>query len=462
MKPLNLPPLSGGHARLTRSGLSWLRSPGERVRAREPIAMCYVALNCGEGEKVPLPEERNDLQVVLSSAENCQIRPVEELSYGGFRDMVDSGDWIVGQVIAEAESLSGSPTVVPLVLAGRRGFECGEGRGSFLAGWHDRVRGFWEGSGEGRFGTVLALGTCEATAIFRGEDMAFQSWFARAPGPAQIVAIADSSCVHSSAVVLQHLRRTPEEAMAIADAVHGWVCERMGRIGPQSFPGFLPAASRGTFQGRWPEAQELAFASNLLAEAVGTSPILERSEAITSRGIQEIEPANVIALTLGSETAPHFRHRRTGWMIAVHGFRFSRHIGPGIIEWLRRDFEPVKRTVADIAQDLAALAQEVRDRTGALLLVQNLIASTTLDRIANYSWLGDAFKDCLTVFATDANLMLSDLTRYHHIAVLDSDALVAGLGVRECPDRYHASQVLIEAQRCEVHRVLRAGRIPGF
>lgn len=411
---------------------------------------------------MPLPEERNDLQVVLAPADVCLIRPAEGLSQGGFRDLVDSGDWHTGQSIAEAESLDGSPILLPLVLAGRRGFESGEGRGYLLAGWHDRVRGFWEGTGEGRFGTVLALGTCEASAIFRGEDMAFLSWFARAPGPAQIIAIADNSCVHSSAVVLQHLRRTPAEAMAITEAVHAWIGERIARIGPESFPGFLPEASRGTRQGRWPEAQELAFASNLLAEAVGASPILERTEAITSRGIQELDPADVIALTLSSETAPHFRHRRTGWIIAVHGFRFDRYLGPGIAEWLRRDFEPMKRTVTDIERDLAALAHEVSGRTGALLLVQNLIAATTLDRIVNYSWLGNTFDDCVPVFATDANLMLSDLTRHHRIAVLDSDALVAEFGVRECPDRYHASRELIEAQRSEAHRVLRQYRIAGL
>jgi hypothetical protein len=36
------------------------------------------------------------------------------------------------------------------------------------------------------------------------------------------------------------------------------------------------------------------------------------------------------------------------------------------------------------------------------------------------------------------------------------------LGVKHCPDGAHASGALLEAQRREVHRILRERRIPGF
>lgn len=462
MSALTLPPLSADPARVRRSGMRWLRTTGAHVQAREPIAACYVRLSGPDDTRMPLPEEQNDLQVVLAPDSACTIKLPGGLADGGFRDLVEAGEWHAGEVIAQAESLQGSGALLPLVLAGRRGFESGEGRGSLLAGWHERVRGFWEGAGGGSFGTVLALGTCEQTAVFRGEDMAFLSWFGRAPGPAQIIAVADDRTVHSSAVLLQHLRRTPGEAMAITEAVHSWIGGRMGRPLAESFPAFLPDAARGTLRGRWPEAQELAFAFNLLAEAVGTSPILERTEVVTGQGIKELAPAEAIALTLGSEVAPHFRHRRTGWIVAMHGFRFGPFIGPGITAWLRSEFELVKRTVADIERDLAALADEVEQRTGALLLVQNLIASTAADRVSNYSWLAEACDESVSVFGHEANLMLSDLTRERRIAMIDSDALAAELGVRQCPDRFHASRELVEAQRSEVHRVLREYRIPGF
>jgi hypothetical protein len=64
--------------------------------------------------------------------------------------------------------------------------------------------------------------------------------------------------------------------------------------------------------------------------------------------------------------------------------------------------------------------------------------------------------------ATEANLMLSDVTRAPNVSMIDSDALAADLGVRQVPDGAHASRALLEAQRREYHRVLRARGIPGF
>lgn len=461
MSTLIMPPLSADPARLRRSGLRWLKPSGATLAAREPLAMCYLRLSAASGATVPLPEEQNDLQLVLAPAAGCQVQQREGLSDGGYRDMVEGGEWRSGEAVAEASGLEGTAALVPLVLAGRRGFESGEGRGSLLAGWHDKVRASWEGAG-GRFGHVLALGTCEQNAVFRGDDMAFLSWFARAPGPVQISAVSDERCVHSSAVLLQHVRRTPVEALAIAEAVQAWVGARMAALTLDSFPGFRPGAGGTVSCGRWPEAQEIAFAMNLLAEAVGSSPILERTETLTARGITTVGAPDVIAITLGSEVAPHFRHKRTGWILALHGFRFGPYIGPAITDWLRADFEPVHRTVLDVQRDLAALADEVRERTGGTLMVQNLIASTAADRVANYSWLGDAAADSVSVLGNEANLMLGELTRSHGIVMIDSDALAAALGVNQVPDRFHGSSQLVAAQRGEVHRALRGLEVPGF
>jgi hypothetical protein len=427
------------------------------------VAVCYVRLSGVSDAPVALAEEQNDLQVLLAPSVACRFHRKADVSEGGYRDLVQTGEWRSGEYVADADVPADSAELVPMMLAGRRGFESGEGRGGLLAGWHERVRAFWPGPGRaGRYGTVLSLGTCEQNAVFRGEDTAFLSWFARAPGPAQLVAVSDERCVHSSAVLLQHLRRTPAEALAITSAVHEWISERMARCTPESFPGFAPDAARGTLHGRWPEAQEISFAFHLLAEAVGTSPILERTEVLTATGIAEQAPPEAIALTLGSELAHHYRHKRTGWIIALHSFRFGPFIGPGVMDWLRRDFEPVKRTVADMQRDLAALADEVQARTGGTLIVQNLIASVLSDRVANYAWLGDAFEESIAVLGNEANLMLGELTRDHAIVMIDSDALAAELGVAQVPDRFHAAGGLVEAQRAEVHRVLKALHLPGF
>jgi hypothetical protein len=467
VQPLRIPPFSARPFGMVRSGLLWLRRSGDRVQAREPLALCHLGLS-GSRERhaiVPMAED-HDLQVVLASPTSGTIEFHADLSRGSSQHgVVDGTDWDPGTVIGSIDSGDETGDLVALVLAGRRGFENGEGRGGllggFLAGWHERARAFWEGEGTGPFGTVLSLGTCEQTAIFRGEDMAFLSWFARAPGPAQIVVVAEH-CVHSSAVLLQHIRRTPADALAISAAVRGWIGDCPTALQAGAFPAFEPEAAQGHARGRWPDMQDLLFALHLLGNAVGTCPILERSDVLTRRGFVQIEPADAIVLALGSEFALHFRHRRTGWMIAIHGFRFGPYIGPRLTDWLRRDFEPVRRTVADIARDLAALAAEVSARTGKALLVQNLIISSALNRISNYSWLGESFSESPTGTATEAKLMLTDLTRAPNVSMIDADALAADLGVRHVPDGAHASRALVEAQRCELHRVLRARGIAGF
>ena len=463
MSELRLPALSARPFGLLRSGLQWLRRSGERVDAREPLAVCHLRVSGSrEAPALPLAEEQHDLQVVLASRTAGTVTYRADLSRGGYQDLLGSAEWDPGTIVGSIDSADATGELLALVLAGRRGFENGEGRGGLLAGWHERARAFWEGDGAGRFGTVLSLGTCEQTGVFRGEDMAFLSWFARAPGPAQLVAIADERCVHSSAILLQHLRRTPAEAQAITAAVQQWLSERMAQLDLSAFPAFGPDASRAALAGRWPPAQDLLFALHLLGESVGTCPILERSEVLTRRGLLQLGPADAIALSLGSELAPHFRHRRTGWMIAIHGFRFGPYLGPALIEWLQRDFEPVRRSVTDIERDLAALAAEVLSRTGAALLVQNLVASSALNRISNYSWLGESFGESLPVISTEANLMLCGLTRAPNVSMIDSDALAVALGVRQCPDGAHASRELLEAQRREVHRILRERGIPGY
>jgi len=463
MNELRLPALSARPFNLLRSGLQWLRRSGDHVDAREPVAVCHLRLSGPrDAPTLPMAEEQHDLQLVLAARIAGTVQYRANLSRGGYQDLIGSAEWDAGTIVGSIDAPDGNGELMSLVLAGRRGFENGEGRGGLLAGWHERARAFWEGNGAGRFGTVLSLGTCEQTVVFRGEDMAFLSWFARAPGPAQIVAVADERCVHSSAVLLQHLRRTPAEAQAITAAVHDWLGERMRQLDLHSFPAFEPDAASGALAGRWPAAQDLLFALHLLGESVGTCPILEGSEMLTRGGLVQQGPADAITLSLGSELVPHYRHRRTGWLIAIHGFRFGPYIGPGLTEWLRRDFEPVRRTVANMQQDLAALAAEVMARTGAVLLVQNLVASSALNRISNYSWLGEAFDQCLPVISTEANLMLGDLTRSPNVSMIDSDALAVALGVNHCPDGAHASGELLEAQRREIHRILRERRIPGF
>lgn len=460
MIALRMPPLHASPSALLRSGLRWLKRPGQSVVAREPIAVCSVRLRAPPGVDLPLPEEQHDLQVVLGAPEAGMLGAVRShLSRGGFQDLIGQDQWDAGETIAELEGTGPPGDLVPLVLAGRRGFESGEGRGGLLVGWHDRARAFWPGEAARAHGTVLSLGTCEQTTLYRGDDRAFLPWFSRAPGPAQIVWVSDERTVHSSAVLLQHLRRTADQARAIAASVHAW----MGEVaGAASFPAFEGGATSNVRRSRWPESQDLLFAQHLLSEALSASPIVEGTDLLTNDGVVLGGPPDAIALSMGSELSPHFRHRTTGFTIAIHGFRFGTFVGERVRDWLRRDFERVRRTVADVERDHTALVDEISRRTGASVLLQNIIATSPADRISNYGWLGDAFRESAPVACNEMNSMVAGLAKHPSVAVIDADAVAAEVGVRHCPDRNHASRELVEALQSEIHHVLRERHVAGF
>jgi hypothetical protein len=456
-----MPVLHASPFALLRAGLRWLRRDGDAVLAREPIAYAHVGLRASRDSTraQPFAEESMDLQVALAPGVGGILRPDGALSRGGFQDVVSSIEWDDGALLGALEQAE-EAEVVPLVLAGRRGFDAGEGRGDLLPGWHDRTRAFWGVDREGPAGTVLSLGICEQTGLFRGDRFAYLEWFAAAPGPAQIIAVPDERTVHSSAVLLQHLRRTPAEAAAIADAVHGWIGERV--TGPAaSYPAFGPAA-HGAGQGRWPDGQSTLFALGLLSAAVGASPLTEHTDLFGKQGLTRQGPPQVAALSLGAELTSHFRHRKTGWLVALHDYRLQSFVGPAFRDWLKRDFERVTRTVDDVRRDLSELSRELAARTGGVLVVQNLIATSVADQIFNYAWLGDDFSTAVPVACAEVNAMLWDLTRDHDMSVLDADALAAEHGGRHCADRAHPDRVLLDAERAELHRILRERRVPGF
>ena len=59
-----------------------------------------------------------------------------------------------------------------LFLAGRRTTQLADSPSGLLSGWYDRAR-MWRGDVSGPFTTVLSLGICEQSGIFRGESDAF-------------------------------------------------------------------------------------------------------------------------------------------------------------------------------------------------------------------------------------------------------------------------------------------------
>jgi len=467
-RPLALPALPRAPCRPLRSSLRWLVRSGDRVRARQPVAYCNLDFAPAPGTPRPFQEEMRELQLVLASpaAGTLALRPGFS-SHGGWLDLHGhSFEWDGGARVADldeedAGGAAAAPGAAPRDLlhyfaVGRRGFEPGEGRGGLLSGWLDRVRAFWPGARAEPPVTLLSLGTCEQLPMLRGEGSAFADWFAVAEGPAHLVLHTDDRVVHSSAVLLEQLRRTPAQARELLAGVQRMLAQLVERGTDDAFSPRSDGPSR-----RNALAQDLLFLQHAAAETVSPSPLLERLELFGAEGVCLAPPPALVLLSVGSEYAAHLRHRRTGWLLSTHGFRFA-DLSPAGQAFLHEEFEHVPRSHADVEASLAQLALELRERTGGRLLVANLVSTTMWDRIPNYAWLAPDFERSNPVFTGDCNAMLEGLARRGLCTVLDQDAVVAEQGGRHCPDRIHASGPLPSAYRSELLALLRAAGTHGF
>lgn len=448
--PLRLGQLSLPGYTLRRSGVRWLCEDGHLCRPGEVIAFCNISL-APQGRAAnavdPFGAEARDVQIALAPRIGGRIRRAAESSRGGFLDqlplyLIWEPDFIIGHVEPTGVSRTddGSPEEVRLLfLAGRRVTELAEDRTGLLSGWHDRSRAWW-GDRDGRFGTVLSLGNCEQIGIVRGERQAFLELLEAASGPAHAAFISDDAMLPSNAVVREQFQRTPMQVEAMKEDF------------ARSF------ASGSTI----PTPAEWIF-GGLLLSALGRSPLSERYEILTRAGLQRTGPADAVILSLGSEFVTLLRHRRLGYSVALHAFRLA-EAGPAVRAWIRRDFEPVKRTPDDIRRDYRNLFDAVRATQGTQFLIINVLSTLIDENIPSYAPFDPPLRDTLaSVRAKELNLMLHDLAHERDVAIVDLDAIAAELGSRlHVPDSVHHSGILQIELRGEILRILRARGVPGF
>jgi hypothetical protein len=341
--------------------------------------------------------------------------------------------------------LENQGTLKLLLLAGRRVTELAEVRWSPLSGWHERSRGWWA-EREGDFGTILSLGICEQLGIVRGEQGAFLELFERVPGPAHVVFVPDSPLVPAAPVLCSQLRRSPAE------------CERIAEDMARTFGPLLAAESKAG-----PAiATDWIYAGSLL-KALLRSPLLERYDVLTAQGIKQLGPADAVILSLHSEQSVCLRHKRLGFVVSCHRFRLQQ-AGPALIQWLRAEFEPLRRTPDDLRRDYLMLIDMVRTQTNTHFLILNRVSSTGLDDVYCYAPFRKPLRDDLaSIQAKELNLMLYQLARERDISIVDVDAIAAELGVgKHIPDGVHQSGRLQKAVRAQILRILRGRGVAGF
>jgi hypothetical protein len=451
--PLRLPAINVEGLDVQRSGIRWLCGQGRRCRPGEVIAWCNIGLAHRPGATarlLPFPEEKRDFQVAFAVRRSGRVVKAPGASRGGFLDLHAEYDrWVPGTVIGYQEC---APDEVHereglrlLILAGRRMVECAEVRWGPATGWHDRSRAWWA-EDAGAFGTLLSLGICEQLGIVRGEQGAFFELLCAAPGPAHVVFVPDDVLVPSAGVLLaQLLRSEADNVLMVEDLARtfGTLVAADNQKGPEALAGWIFAGC--------------------LVKALTRSPLLEPYEVLTTAGVRQVGPANAVLLSLHSEHLVYLRHKRLGYLLNCHDYRVQDG-GPAFKKWLRAEFEVVRRTPEDVRGEYLQLIDALQARTGAHLLVLNMVSSTERDDVYSYAPFDRPLRDALPgLRAREMNLMLYQLARERDISVVDIDALAVELGIgKHAPDGVHQSGRLQRAVRAELVTILRDRGVKGF
>lgn len=423
------------------SGVRWLCEDGHICRPGEIIAYCNLAMEANDG--MLFYDEFRDLQAAFATRVGGRLRISPTSSRGGFMDQMHYSyvwrpDFTLGHI--EADPAMGVRDDGPqdevrlVVMAGRRMSELAEIRSGLLSGWHSRSRA-WSGENDHRRGTLLSVGVCEQMGVIRGEHGAFLELFEASQGPAQAVYWPGEPLVQTGRILLEQLQRAPADQQAIAEDI------------AHTFPS---AAA--------PDPAEWIFMGALLS-SLGQKPIGEPYPVVKRTGISATPPADAILLSLNAESNFLLRHKRLGYHIRCHNFRFHQ-AGKNVLNWMRDNFDNVWRTYDDILADYIALIDAIRrahpEGAGPAILIMNEMSSAGMEDIYSYAGFDRPMGDTLAVVrAKELNLLLHDLAATRDISIVDSDAIAADLGGwAHITDGVHQSGPMQAELRAEILHIL--------
>ena len=374
-----------------------------------------------------------------------RLRHGTEASRGGFLDQLYFLRWDasfeVGAIETEDDALAEAPDADLLrlmMVASRRMTELAEVRSGLAVGWHERSRAWWSDGG-GQAGTLLSMSTCEQNGLLKGEASGFLDLFEAIAGPAQVVVAQEEPLAPCARVLIEQLTRTAQDDAAIAEDM-----TRTFGAGSQ-----VPDPSDWLFVGA-------------LAAALRRRPLLEELPVLSRDGLGLAPPPAAILTSINAEFRDVARHRRLGYTLACHDFRLVQS-GPGVAGWLRANFVRVRRAPDDIRQDYLHLLSLLKNTTGARLIVINAASTPIHEDVSHYAAFPAPLNETLAgVRAKELNLMLHDLARDHPLDILDLDAAVARVGVRDhMADGMQWSGRLKAELRGELIDILQKRAIPG-
>lgn len=446
---LRLGPLEAPGFNICRSGVRWLCDTGQHLRPNQVFAYCNVNLEPATGRLSGAPPfaDELELQIAFAARVGGRISMNSSAARGGYLSVRGVDQWDPDSVIASIDpdndvgDEADASRLRLLALAGRRMTALADVHSGLLPGWHGRSRAWWCEMGE-MPPTLLSLGICDATGVVVGEQCAFFEMFEASRIPAQMVFIPDHPLAPATPVLLEQLRRSPEQFESIAADLRAFLARS------------TPA----------PSPDDWVFGGTLLS-VMQRNPIRDSYNVFSADGLGHLGPAEAILLSLNAEPQSILRHRKLGYH--VHIMRHHQAAaGPAIRAWLAEAFEPVRRSIDDIKRDYETLIDEVRAATGGRIIVLNRMSSSGYEDISSYMGFDLPLSDTLAnVASKELNLMLEDIADTREFHIVDVDTIAANIGGREhLPDGIHQSgamQMVLRQEILEIFQEIRTSQKPS-
>jgi hypothetical protein len=173
-------------------------------------------------------------------------------------------------------------------------------------------------------------------------------------------------------------------------------------------------------------------------------------------------PKSVVVLT----TAPDFsrtlyRHREHGFLVDPGGFWLDSDVksvlgDSSTVGWFRDNFRSVGRLPTDsFVESFGRLVSEIRVRTGAHLMVFNMLTVDPADATHSYRLMAQSD----TVRRREFTVALAELSHRHDFDVIDADRILKLGGISEQVDFAHFSQAQFRPIAQEAYRILREREI---
>jgi len=207
------------------------------------------------------------------------------------------------------------------------------------------------------------------------------------------------------------------------------------------------------------EALEEVLSSFKLGFKYFSNELFNPSFTVTDDHKQDQEfDKTVMVLSAGPDyTRTLYRHREHGFLVDPGGFWLNHSVENALsdmskLQWFNKTFKSVGRlSPEDFRREFGALVTEIKKRTGAHILVLNVLTVDPSDLTHNYRLVKNPDNARRRAF----DVALADMSQLHDFDVLDVDRILKTRGITDQVDFAHPSEQQFTPMAEEAYRILK-------